>query len=114
MAQSPKSVFDAQPQSYGERHGGAGKKGRGYFGPMLMRDGSGDVATEISIGVNLNGKEVEIPTLVPGLSKSEIDHLLKYGNPTEEIVRKAVEHARKRMEQGKNPFAGDGEDGNVP
>ena len=79
------------------------KKGLGYFGELKRPDGR--VSTELSIGVNIDGKEIEIPSLVPTLSKQEIDHLLGGGNPTKEIVGKAVEHARKRISQGKGPFA---------
>ena len=70
-----------------------------------MKRPDGKVSTEISIGVNINGKETEIPTLVPTLTKDEIDYLLKGGKPTKEIVDKAVKHAKKRMSQGLSPFA---------
>lgn len=95
-------------KDYGLRVDGT-RKGSGYLGELKMKDGSGDVATEISVGVNIDGKETEIPALVPTLSESEVDHLLKGGKPTDEIVRKATEHARKRIAQGKSPFANDGQ-----
>lgn len=89
---------------YGNRADGT-KKGTGFFGPLKMQDGSGDVATEISIGVNIDGKETQIPTLVPTLTKDEVNYLLKGGQPTPEIVQKAVDHANKRIKDGKSPFA---------
>ena len=49
-------------------------KGEGYFGKLKRPDG--DVSTELSIGVNLGGKETEIPTLVPTLSEEEKNYLL--------------------------------------
>lgn len=96
-----------EPKDYGARTDGT-RKGSGYFGEMRMRDGSADVATEISIGVNLEGKEREIPALVPTLSGDELDHLLKGGAPTDAIVQKAVAHARQRLSNGQSPFANDG------
>jgi hypothetical protein len=72
-----------------------------------MRDKSGKVATEMSIGVNMDGKETLIPSIVPTLSEEELDHLLKGGKPTPDIVRKATEHAQSRMKQGLGPFAED-------
>ena len=78
------------------------RKGPGFLGE-LKRPGGG-VSTEISIGVNIDGKETLIPTLVPTLSKSEIDYLLGGGEPTKVIIDKAVSHARKRMGEGKSPF----------
>ena len=78
------------------------RKGMGFLGPLKFHDGS--TSTELSIGVNLGGKEVSIPLLVPTLDKAEIQHLMSGGNPTEITVQKAVEHARQRMMQGLSPF----------
>ena len=85
------------------------EKGNGYFGVLPMRDGSQKVATEIAIGVNLGGKEVEIPTLVPTLTPQEIDHLLRGKKPTPTIVKKAIIHAKQRIKQGLSPFASSGD-----
>lgn len=95
----------AQQGNYGLRNDGT-KKGNGFFGELPMQDGSGKVATELSIGVNLDGQEIEIPSLVPSLSEDEKQYLLKGGKPTKVIVDKAVKSARERMKQGENPFFG--------
>ena len=87
---------------YGKRADGT-SKGDGFLGPLKRPDGS--VSTEISIGVNIGGKEIEIPTLVPGLTKAEIKSLLNGDRPSDAIVDKAVAHARKRIADGKSPFA---------
>lgn len=89
------------PAPYGIRNDNT-PKGRGYFGELKTKNGN--VATELSIGVNFDGKETEIPALVPTLNKEEIDHLLNGGKPTKEIVDKAVEHAKERMSSGLSPF----------
>lgn len=91
-------------KDYGNRADGT-KKGTGFFGELKMRDGSDAVATEISVGVEFNGQETQIPTLVPTLSDSEVDYLLKGGQPTPEIVQKAVDHAKQRIKDGKSPYA---------
>ena len=82
-------------------------KGPGYLGTLKRPDGM--VSSELSIGVNIDGEEVEIPSLVPTLNKPEIDFLLGGGKPTKEIVDKAVEQAKKRIAEGKSPFAQEGE-----
>lgn len=86
-------------------------KGKGFLGVLGRPDGK--VSTEISIGVNLGGKEVEIPTLVPTLSPDEIKFLTSYDGDASgmpgSIVDKAVAHARQRIAAGKSPFAADGE-----
>jgi len=92
--------------SYGNRASGS-PKGMGYFGELKRPDGQ--ISTELSIGVEFDGKEQEIPSLVPTLTKPEIDHLLRGGEPTEAILEKAVTHARNRLAQGKDPFAQPGE-----
>ena len=94
-------------QGYGQRQDGT-EKGRGFLGELRRPDGN--VSTELSIGVNIGGKEIEIPTLVPTLSKKEIQHLLNGGEPTPAIIRKAVMHAKERIGSGKSPFAGPEDD----
>jgi len=91
---------------YGKRSNGT-PKGKGYFGEIKAPWGK--ISTEISIGVNIDGKEIEIPSLVPTLDKSEIDYLIKGGKPTKAIIDKAVEHAKKRTKENKSPFAQEGE-----
>ena len=83
------------------------EKGLGYFG-KLQRPGGG-ISTELSIGVKIGGKETEIPTLVPTLTEKEKNYLLDGGKPTDTIVDKAVAHAKKRIAEGKDPFAQTGE-----
>jgi len=87
---------------YGKRADGT-EKGEGYFGKLDRPDGK--ISTELSIGVELDGKEVEIPSLVPTLTEEEKQYLLDGNEPTEAIIKKAVEHAKKRMAEGKSPFA---------
>ena len=86
-------------------------KGTGFFGPINLPDGR--VATEFSIGVELDGKETQIPTLVPTLTKAELDLMTNDIIPNnksipEKITQKAISHARKRIKEGKSPFAGNG------
>ena len=91
------------------------QKGSGFLGTLKRPDGG--VSGEISIGVNLNGKETEIPSMVPTLSKEEINYLLT--NPLDEnlwksptgksIMQKAVDHAKMRIKAGKSVWAGQGE-----
>ena len=88
------------------RADGTVKSAQGFLGPMKTKDGR--TMTEFSIGVEFNGKETQIPTLVPGLSQKELDSL------KEEIIlpstkRKAIKHAKKRMDAGKSPFYQDDE-----
>lgn len=79
------------------------KKGQGFLGMLPFHDGR--TSSELSIGVNLNGKEMQIPSLVPTLSQQEIQHLLSGGLITDAIAQKAVDHARMRMQQGLPVFA---------
>ena len=87
--------------NYGKRKDGT-KKGKGFMGELKRPDGR--VSTELSIGLKIDGKETEIPSLVPTLSENERNHLLGGGRPTDNIVKKAVVHARDRMKRGKSPF----------
>lgn len=88
---------------YGKRADGT-DKGAGFYGEVKRPDG--DISTEISIGVDYGSGEKQIPTMVPGLTKDELDSLLKGDEPSGAIVDKAVAHAREREKAGKSPFAG--------
>jgi hypothetical protein len=97
----------AEATRYGLRPDGT-PKGSGFLGELKRPDGG--VMTEYSVGVNIDGKEMDIPTLVPTLTQDEVNHVLtmKDSDPMpESIVKKAVEHAKGRIAQGKGPFADD-------
>lgn len=97
---------------YGQRGDGT-NKGRGYFGPLSRKDGA--ISTELSIGTNIDGKEQEIPLLVPTLTQDEIGTVLNSKSPKDiprGIIQKAQDHASMRIKSGKSPFAGMGEDRN--
>ena len=99
-------------KGYGKREDGT-EKGDGFFGPLKMKDGSGKVMSELSISTEINGKEVLMPSMVPTLTKKEVDYLLSGGNPLKDksIMDKAVEHMKKRRAEGKSPFADKSEEG---
>ena len=83
------------------RPDGSLKSSKGFLGPIKSKDGQ--IMTEFSIGIQINGKEIDVPSLVPGLTKSEID-LIKSGNINESIQIKARNHALKRINEGKSVF----------
>ena len=93
-----------QGQTYGYRPDGSLKSG-GYFGEIHRIDDPKSVSTELSIGVDLNGKNQPIPLLVPTLNRTEIDYLMMGGEPTKDIVKKAVDYSVLRIKSGKSPFA---------
>ena len=98
------------------RPDGSVKSMKGYLGAMERQDGT--VSTEISAGFEIDGKEMDIPLMVPGLTKEEIDYLLTadiqgedfFKNMPDSIPDKAIEHAKKRMKEGKSVFYQDGEE----
>jgi hypothetical protein len=89
------------PKDYGQREDGTAK-GKGWMGEIPMQDGRS--MTELSIGVNFDGKERLIPSIVPTLTKDELAHLSSGGDVTDSIVDKAVEHAKMRIQAGLSPF----------
>ena len=100
------------------RRDGSKKSARGYLGPITNKV-SGGTMTEFSTDMQYQGKSIDIPTMVPTLSESEIEYLrnMEPGagwnlskSPVERsIINKARAHARKRLEAGKSPFYQDGE-----
>lgn len=98
------------------RPDGSKKSMKGFLGPMEAVGGK--TSTEISAGFEIGGKEMDIPLMVPGLTKKELDYLLKADiddeafmkNLPDSIVEKAISHAEKRIKDGKSVFYVDGED----
>jgi hypothetical protein len=86
------------------------RKGSGWIGPHKTESGS-DV-TEYSIGVEIDGKQMDIPTMVPTLTPSEVKQVLTAAEydefPNKAVVSKAIEHARKMLSEGKSVFAPEG------
>jgi len=103
----PFAEFAQKDEGYGKRADGT-EKGTGFLGELPMQDDTGRVSTEISIGVEFDGKETQIPTLVPTLNDEQKAYLLGGGDPRqrEDIVRLAEDHAKSRMKEGKPVFAG--------
>lgn len=85
-------------------------KGDGFLGVLQRPDGK--VSTELSIGVQIDGKETQIPTLVPTLTTAEVQTLLALPEgvqPPPAIAQKAVDFAKQRIAEGKPVFAQAGE-----
>lgn len=93
---------------YGNRPDGS-KKGKGWLGAIDL--GGGNVATEYtsqSQSVLVDGKQIDFPTLVPTLTKEEIDEMKKImaagKDPSDSVMQKAVDHALKQLAEGKSVF----------
>ncbi len=102
---APAAGGDAQDRStWGLRRDGT-QKGEGWLGVLKMQDGR--VMTEATVGVEFDGKEIDIPTLVPTLTKEETQFMQQGGDPRKHptIMKKAITHAKQRMAQGKSVFA---------
>ncbi|KKK81821.1 hypothetical protein LCGC14_2809600, partial [marine sediment metagenome] len=85
------------------------KKDVGFLG--VLKEAGGKDVTEFSISTDLkqNGKIIDFPTMVPTLTEAEIDIMLNDIIPNnkeipDSIVRKAEDHARKRIAEGKSVF----------
>ena len=88
---------------YGMRHNPAdGKKYTGWKGVHTNKQGQ--KVTEHSMGFGIDGKEVEIPMIVPSTTKAELNRILNGEDVTPAMIKKATEHARMRIKQGKSPF----------
>ena len=111
-----KEAIDAIPKKDMLRADGSTKSAQGYLG--AFPDKYGKMMTEQTIGVEIDGKEVQMPAIVPTTTPDEIE-LLGSGNvnwksPRGQLIQdKAVANYRDRMSKGLNPYYQDGE-GDVP
>ena len=89
---------------YGFRRNQKTFKERGFLGEITRDDGK--IMTEMSVGVEFDGKEVDIPTLYTGMPKDQLDFLIKGGDPrdNEALMEGAEKRAKARMKMGKSPF----------
>lgn len=94
-------------KTYGTRPDGS-PKGAGYFGEITHPAKPGTEFTEWTVGVTVDGKDMDIPLIVPTLSRKELQAVLQ-GKETRAIIRKAVDHALSRMKQGRPVYAEPGE-----
>jgi hypothetical protein len=82
------------------------KSNQGYLGQI--KDNKGYTMTEQSIDVDIDGKKVLMPLLVPGLNNEEINAIKagKNGDPIliKSAEDKAIEHGKQRIKEGKSPF----------
>ena len=82
-------------------------KGSGWHG--TFKNAKGQDVTEYTVGVEINGKEYEIPTIVPSLSTEEIASVLKAsedGSPvSEKVMEKAVDWAKNMLKNDRSFFA---------
>jgi len=96
------------------RSDGSKKSAQGFLGPV-KNNVEGGTMTEVSVGMEINGQEMEVPTMVPSLTKEEIETLANMQlegnakNIPESIIIKAKQHALQRIDQGLSPFYQDGE-----
>lgn len=108
MGETGKKI-ERQKTDYGLRNDGVTKKGPGFF--QMTRD-DGKTMTEFSVGLNINGEEMDVPSMVPTLTKQERETLRTLGEGEKiplPILKKAAEHAKMRISEGKSPFYQEGE-----
>jgi len=102
---SPKELAAGLTQ-YGNRYGTNTPKSSGYFGEIPLQNGS--VATEYSVGQDIDGKNVEMPSIVPTLTKEELGHVMRSaetGSPLpNSVYEKSLAHAKDRISKGQSPF----------
>lgn len=82
------------------------KSNQGYLGQI--KDNKGYTMTEQSIDVDIDGKKVLMPLLVPGLNNDEIAAIRANESNDNKFIqsayKKAEEHGKQRIKEGKNPF----------
>lgn len=102
-----KTPFVADPNNPNNIRADGSLKGGGFLGTLKLPGGK--VATEYTVGANVGGKEMDIPTLVPTLTKEEIKQVLdaasKNKMPPQIIIEKAQQHAEQRIKLGLPVFA---------
>jgi hypothetical protein len=96
-------------KDFGKREDGT-QKGEGWLG--LLKRPDGDISTELSAGYRINGKEMDVPLVVPTLTAEEVRHLLSldpqdpqfFNKLMPSVQQKAIAHAQAQLAKGQNVF----------
>lgn len=103
-------VLKGIPSKFPEKRPfGGGIKDEGFLGPMY--DLQGNVVTERSVTFDTGTKdEFTVPMIVPGLSQSGLEAIVYNNAPFDSLSQEdqttIIEHAKKRIADGKSPFYG--------
>lgn len=92
------------------------RSGEGYFGRLATTEDPDLFATHLRTTVHdLAGRmAMDIPAIVPTLSRKELAHLVVGGRPTWGMIEKAKRHAMERLSAGVSVFAQPGEQHALP
>ncbi|CAB4120914.1 hypothetical protein UFOVP4_8 [uncultured Caudovirales phage] len=77
-------------------------KGDGYYGYLPRSDGSPNKSSEISIGIELGDKRYHVPSMVPGLSKDQLNYLLQ---TPEDQLYKRDKHTMQAIQDNASKWA---------
>ena len=91
-------------------------KGSGWLG--TQKNSKGQDVSEYSVGVEIDGEEMDIPTIVPGMSDKDKKEVISSTEqkrfPSNDVLGKAVSHAKKQIQAGESPFNEPEESINTP
>lgn len=104
IQQAQSNVMKSMPD-YGARPDGS-KKGMGYKGEIKRPDGS--VMTEVTMGYEIDGKQVDLPLITKYSTKEDIEYLKKANLKGSDFLKnapagledRAIKHAMDRKKAG--------------
>lgn len=97
-----KAEIKAKTSDRLRRPDGTLKGKEGFLG--VQKNKAGEDVTERSVEVGIDGIDISIPLMVPSLTAEEIELVVEDKPVTNEIIDKAIVHARERIRQGKSVF----------
>lgn len=111
---TPPDATQAPDYGYGFRYHSRDPKGLGFLGPLERPDQTG-MMSEYSVSQPLNGQDTEMPSMVPTLTRDEVQSILaSRGGPlSPAIYQKAAAYAQFRRNAGLPVFALTGEQQNL-
>lgn len=83
------------------------EKGKGFYGEITVQSGEeqGKTMTELSVGYEVDGKEVLVPLLNPYTSLDDIENVRAGGQPSEQMYKDAERWLNYSLANNRSPFA---------
>jgi len=90
-------------KGYGKRWHSDQYKDVGHLGEIRLPDNEG-VMTEVSLGEPGSKRDIDRPSLTPGIVPADLNYIRETGKVPEDVKATSLQFAKERIKAGKSPY----------